>query len=289
MKKYGIIIIFIFVIAGAAFQNRFYLRKFIQGLPKAVKSIEQGATLSKIKQSISVPPPLKSKDNYEDSYLTRAGVISVTNTQRKENANLSALKENVLLNKAAQIKLRDMFKQQYFEHINPQGVGPADLGKEVNYKFIAIGENLALGNFKNDQGLVEAWMNSPGHRANILNSQYMEIGVAVGKGTYEGREVWLAVQEFGKPSSACPEIESNIKTQIATYSAEAKNIKIQLEALQASMESANPRTKEEYDAYNAQVAEYNGLVHVYNNRVDVLKELVAEYNKQVAEFNECAE
>src|SRR6185369_15716694 len=119
-------------------------------------------------------------------------------------SGLPALKENALLDKAAKKKLDDMFAQQYFEHINPQGKGPSDLAKSVGYDYIAIGENLALGNFKNDAELVQAWMDSPGHRANILNKQYTEIGVAVGQGTYEGKKTWLAVQEFGRPTSSCP-------------------------------------------------------------------------------------
>ena len=59
-----------------------------------------------------------------------------------------------------------------------------------------------------------AWMNSPGHRANILNPHFQEIGVAVGKGMYEGHETWIAVQSFGMPLSACPASDANLKIKI---------------------------------------------------------------------------
>ena len=70
-----------------------------------------------------------------------------------------------------------------------------------------------MGNFKNDQDLVSAWLNSPGHRANILNTRFTEIGTAVLKGFYEGREVWMAVQEFGLPLSSCPNPDSKVKIE----------------------------------------------------------------------------
>ena len=69
-----------------------------------------------------------------------------------------------------------------------------------NYPYLAAGENLALGDFKNANELVAAWMASPGHRANILNGVYRDIGVATGFDAFEGRKTIIVVQIFGATS-----------------------------------------------------------------------------------------
>ena len=110
--------------------------------------------------------------------LTKAQVIEITNERRKENGGLAALKENLRLDVSAEKKLEDMFAKQYFEHLSPDNVGVKDLAKNAGYEYILIGENLAMGDFNNDSALLDAWMASPGHRENILNKNYTEIGVA---------------------------------------------------------------------------------------------------------------
>jgi len=113
--------------------------------------------------------------NTKNIKLTVKGVIDNTNKQRALNGDLPVLKENFKLNFSAEKKLQDMFVKQYFEHNSPEGIGVGDLGLQAGYEYIIIGENLALGNFKDDASLVDAWMASPGHRANILNKKYTEI------------------------------------------------------------------------------------------------------------------
>ena len=133
--------------------------------------------------------------------LSRAGVVAQTNKQRL--AYLGAghdLKENSRLDLAAQNKINDMFSGQYFEHTSPQGLDAGDLATAAKYEYIAVGENLAMGDYKNDAALMEAWMNSSGHRENILRDDYKEIGAAVGYGTFNGRKTWLAVR---KPIQLC--------------------------------------------------------------------------------------
>lgn len=244
--------------------------------------------LKSVKQEVNTSGLLRGQTGQVASaWLTRAGTIDQTNLQRAQN-NLPALKENRLLNQAAQKKLQDMFAGQYFEHISPQGVGPAELAKAVNYEYVAIGENLALGNYKNDKDLVNAWMNSPGHRANILNTKYQEIGVAVGKGMFEGQEIWLAVQEFGKPASACPIVDSGLKDRIQSLREEVAVMEQQINDMKVGL--SNPgdiQDKQAADAYNQKVAEYNVLVNSYNNKVDQLKALTVQYNSQVNAYNAC--
>lgn len=267
------------------------IEKFSQDLPNLVK---QAATspvavqLQNIEQNVFTPPPLKSTaPKTQTPVLSNNGVIVWTNIQRKNNGGLSALSENAKLDQAAQIKLKDMFAKQYFEHVSPSGVGPSGLVTAVGYAYISIGENLAEGYFKNDQALVQAWMNSPGHRANILNNKFTEIGVAVGKGQYQGQQTWMAVQEFGRPSSSCPSVDAGLKDQISSLQADINQLQPQLTAQKSQLDSANPQTPADYEAYNQQVATYNSLVKIYNNKVDSLKLVTGQYNTEVSAYNSC--
>lgn len=232
-----------------------------------------------------LPPPLRGAlDGSATAHLTRGGTISFTN-QEREAQGLLPLNENPRLNQAAEVKLQDMFARQYFEHESPTGEGPSDLANQVGYKYVLVGENLALGNFKDDQTLVTAWMNSPGHRENILNRRYQEIGVAVGKGMFEGREVWLAVQEFGKPLSSCPQPGAALKTQIDQNQRRIDQLEAELVARKADMDSG----KYDRPTYNEKVREYNEVVNQFNTLVNTTKQLVNQYNSQINDFNSCLE
>lgn len=223
----------------------------------------------------------------KEVYLDIKGVIELTNTNRKLNGELPPLVENELLNNAAKIKLDDMFKNGYFEHNSPEGKGPGDLADIVKYEYVSVGENLAMGYFKNNEDLVTSWMNSPGHRENILSNKYDEIGVAVGKGMYKGKETWLAVQEFGRPKNKCPVVEVYLKRQINILQEEVSGLEQQIFAKKQEMEKLNPITQEEYEVYNSKVADYNNIVKIYNNRVDNLKIITQKYNNEVNLYNEC--
>lgn len=235
--------------------------------------------------AVSAPPPLKSNSNRDaaKSVLTVLGTIAQTNTERGERG-LPPLAENSRLALAAMEKVNDMFAKQYFEHISPSGVGPSELAKSLGYAYILVGENLALGNFANDADLVTAWMNSPGHRANILNTRYMEIGVAVKRGNFEGKNVWLAVQEFGKPLSSCPPVSAELKTSIDSNQSRIAALSAELDRRKEELDSyENKRSAE----YRQKVDEYNDLVVRYNSLIEDTKLLISEYNIQVEAFNNC--
>lgn len=295
MKKIFTVVLISFcllIFAAVLWQYRFTLIKFSKNLPTTISNAASSQQIEQIKNTASqifTPTPLKSLENNPNSKLTAAGIIKLTNQQRKENGNLPALKENDLLNNAAQAKLKDLFAKQYFEHNSPSGSGPADLAKAAGYNYIMIGENLALGNFKDDEALVVAWMNSPGHRENILNSKYQDIGVAVGRGMYNGEKTWIAVQEFGKPVNSCPIVEANLKSEIGTLQNDINDEKSQIIALKQQMDALNPQMQAQYDAYNQMAVNYNNLIHIYNNKVDSLKLIVDQYNQEVKAYNACLE
>ncbi|MCL5666343.1 MAG: CAP domain-containing protein [Patescibacteria group bacterium] len=262
--------------------------KVEQKANKFLDMASNSETVSQIKRQVLTGGALRGPETAAKSSLTVSGIIRWTNSQRQSNGSLPALKENAQLDQAAAAKVKDMFDRQYFEHNSPDGKGPADLAAAAHYEYVDIGENLAMGNFKDDQALVQAWMDSPGHRANILNNKFQEIGVAVGRGMFQGKMTWLAVQEFGKPLASCPEIDPTLKDKISSLQREIDQLEPQLKFLKAQLDSQDPQTREEYDAYNKQVSDYNNLVKIYNNKADQLKSAVEIYNGQVKAFNACA-
>lgn len=240
--------------------------------------------ITEIQKNILAPPPLRAPQEARTSFLTRAGTIAETNARRRENG-LTALSENVKLNAAAAEKVRDMFEKQYFEHVSPTGRDAGDLVTEAGYQYILVGENLALGNFADDPALIDAWMGSPGHRANILNNRYQEIGVAVAKGVFEGKSTWLAVQEFGLPVTACPQPDPALKASIDANNHQLNLWQEELDARRAELDAMRPKRGEEY---KQKADEYNALVAAYNALLEETKEFIAQYNAQVNASNACA-
>jgi uncharacterized protein YkwD len=240
--------------------------------------LEEQATkdlsLHKVEQEVSAPPPLRASKEQPSSQLTKDGVFGWTNIQRADNA-LPFLAANVLLDTVALAKLSDMFEKEYFDHVSPSGMGVGDLAEIYGYEFIAVGENLALGNYSDDQDLVQAWMDSPGHRANILNDRYEEIGIAVGKGLFEGRTTWLAVQSFGRPLSSCTFPDEGLQGDIESSKVQLDAWEVTLDQMRANIRKTGPK-------------KYNELVGKYNALIGEVEIMIAQYNAQVREFNECA-
>lgn len=127
-------------------------------------------------------------------------LVEETNAQRTEES-LGTLTINPLLEQAARLKAEDMAAKGYFSHDTPDGKTPWYFLREVGYRYQAAGENLAV-NFTDSSDVTRAWMNSPSHRANILNGNYTEIGIATARGTYKGSDTVFVVQFFGKPRFA---------------------------------------------------------------------------------------
>ncbi len=131
--------------------------------------------------------------------ITAQQVIAQTNVKRQQ-LGLSGLQLSPTLAAAAHLKAEDMFAHQYWAHVSPQGKEPWDFIRSAGYVYQAAGENLARDFMETDE-MVDAWMNSPTHRANIVNARYQEIGIAVVNGSLQGAETTLVVQLFGRPQS----------------------------------------------------------------------------------------
>jgi hypothetical protein len=124
-------------------------------------------------------------------------LIKLTNEQRAKNG-LPALAENSQLDAAAQAKAQNMFAENYWAHYSPSGKDPWGFILGAGYKFSYAGENLAR-NFNTSSEVVDAWMASPSHKENIVNTHYTDVGMAVAYGKLNGQDTVLVVQEFGSP------------------------------------------------------------------------------------------
>jgi uncharacterized protein YkwD len=121
-------------------------------------------------------------------------VLSLTNAERAK-VGCKALTANSKLTSAAQAHSADMAANNYFDHNSQDGKTPFDRMKDAGYSFSAAAENIAMGQLT-PAAVMSAWMNSPGHKANILNCTYTQIGVGYAKDK-SGAPYWT--QDFGKP------------------------------------------------------------------------------------------
>lgn len=135
-------------------------------------------------------------------------VVALTNGERADR-NLPTLTRNAKLDEAAQMKAQDMAAKGYYAHVSPEGVTPMYWVEKAGYKYLMIGENLVV-NRKDAEQVVDAFMGSPGHRANILRTDFTEIGVGVANGTYKGKDATFAVQIFAAPypGQVAPKVEA---------------------------------------------------------------------------------
>jgi uncharacterized YkwD family protein len=114
-------------------------------------------------------------------------VVRLVNVERQK-AGLSPFTASSELSKVARVKSEDMAKNNYFSHTSPTYGDPFTMMKSFGIKYNTAGENIAKG-YSSAQSVVDGWMNSPGHRANILNPSFNKIGVGLYK-TSNGTAYW---------------------------------------------------------------------------------------------------
>jgi uncharacterized protein YkwD len=131
------------------------------------------------------------------SEITAQTVYNLTNDERKK-AGLPLLHYNPVLSESATAKAQDMFANNYWAHNSPQGKTPWDFFRSAGYQYSVAGENLAK-DFYDTDSVMKAWMNSPTHKANIVNNKYQEIGIGIVSGILNGVKTTLVVQHFGTP------------------------------------------------------------------------------------------
>lgn len=121
-------------------------------------------------------------------------VVNLCNQSRSQHG-LPALTLNWELERMARIKSQDMRDHHYFSHQSPTYGSPFDMMKAFGIHFSYAGENIAAGQ-PDAQSVVASWMNSPEHRANILNANYTQIGVGYASGGQYG-SYWT--EDFVRP------------------------------------------------------------------------------------------
>ena len=144
---------------------------------------------------------------------TPGGLLAETNVERQENT-LSSLKINTQLNEAAQAKANDMVARDYWAHVTPDGKEPWAFINTTGYSYTAAGENLAYG-FATSDETVQGWMNSAGHRANILNNEYSEVGFGIANSKnyqHTGSET-IIVAIYAKPSATTSQAQPHALPQ----------------------------------------------------------------------------
>ena len=127
---------------------------------------------------LNIPLPDQGTRTFEQE------VIRLTN-QRRAQHGLKPLAEDWELSRVASYKSKDMHDKRYFSHQSPTYGSPFDMMKQFGINYRAAGENIAMG-YSSAAAVVEGWMNSPGHRANILNASFTHIGV----GYYASGHYW---------------------------------------------------------------------------------------------------
>ncbi len=140
-----------------------------------------------------------------------SGLLQATNVQRAGHGKAS-LGSNSLLNQAAQAKASDMATRDYWSHNTPEGNPPWVFIDQAGYDYVKAGENLAYG-FLTSEATIAGWMNSPSHKANMLDSDYADVGFGIANAAnYQGQgPATVVVAMYGKPAqvAAAPPANTN--------------------------------------------------------------------------------
>jgi hypothetical protein len=149
------------------------------------------------------------------AYATEMGIDTLlvsTNEQRSANGS-STLKLNSKLTAAAQNKANDMTSRNYWSHATPDGKEPWVFVQKAGYEYQKAGENLAYG-FDSSKDTITGWMNSEGHRKNLLDNGYTEVGFgfANARNYNDSGPETVVVAMYGRPTSATPLASSSTPT-----------------------------------------------------------------------------
>jgi len=280
----------------------------LTNLPKLFDSVTRGAgdgnsLFQQIQSSgNSVLPSISRED------LNGQEIIRQTNNARAANG-LGPLTENQLLDSIAVSRAKDMLEKQYFAHVSPTGRQASDIAQDVGYHYKIIAENIGSGDFYSNQKIVDGWMQSPGHRANILSTEVQEIGAAVIRGKMKGLDTYVTVQIFGLQSlpveqNICVAPSTGLKQDIEMKKAEIESLQDQLDRLKRELdgeqESIETDRKYVYDnaekirklndrinALNEKSRWYNKLASEARAKQNVAQAMVNEYNRAAQAYNDC--
>ena len=253
--------------------------------------------------------------------VTVEGVIACTNKARHEIMGLPPLSEESSLNAIAAERLKDMIEKQYFAHESPSGEVVSDVAYRVGYRYKRLGENIAMGHLNTDERMVRGWIQSPGHRENILSTECTDIGVAVGRGIMNGQETWIGVQVFGLKSPPvthqssrkeasrssqgrdCIQPDAGLLTAINEAKKELSAFDDATNRLRQELDESKPkpsvsgkgfygyepgRETEAIDGHNQKVEQYNRVLYDLRSKTKRCDQMIAQYNDQLERYKACS-
>ncbi len=202
-----------------------------------------------------------------------------------------------------------MLEKQYFAHVSPTGEQAYDIAQKVGYGYRIIAENIAAGLFYTNRKVVDGWMQSPGHRKNILSAQVREMGASVIKGRMNGDDTWVSVQIFGLqslpvPEKSCTPPSRELLREIEAKRAELGSLGERLTALRQELDAERDSIEQERktahgdpgrnDDLTAKIRAYNEKTGLYNQslaeikaRGPVLDSMADEYNRAARTYRDC--
>ncbi|MBU3143193.1 CAP domain-containing protein [Clostridium sp. CF012] len=143
------------------------------------KATPAKATPTKAAPTKVTPAKATTEANSTENNKLEKEVVTLVNQERAKQG-LAPLKDNLQLSNVARTKSEDMRDNNYFSHTSPTYGSPFDMMKKFGITYSAAGENIAMGQ-PTAASVMNGWMNSPGHKANILSANFTEIGVGVAK------------------------------------------------------------------------------------------------------------
>ena len=154
----------------------------------------KGIAVTVVAGAVAAGAAVQSGPAFAADFGMVRGVVAITNSVRAR-AGCGPVTPNARLSYAAWLHSRDMAGRGYFSHGSPGGSSPGSRVNSVGYRWAAYGENIAWGQ-QDARTVMNDWMSSPGHRANILNCRFRNVGVAV---AYNSRGVPFWTQDFASP------------------------------------------------------------------------------------------
>jgi uncharacterized protein YkwD len=259
------------------------------------------------RHSLTIPVPGVGPGVFQEQ-LSREAIIGLTNNIRTLQG-LSDLSENALLDAVAEARAKDLLEKQYFEHVSPTGEQASDVAQRIGYRYKVIAENLASGLFFTNQKVVDGWMQSPGHRRNILSPDVKDIGVSVIKGKLHGANTCISVQIFGLQSPSvsdktCASPSPTLLAEIEAKTAEIKSLNERLNRLRQELDSENDsialdRTAVGNDSgrnyelsvkiqtYNEKSSWHNQSLAEVKAKQAVLSSMLEEYKRADENYRNC--
>jgi uncharacterized protein YkwD len=168
------------------------------------------------------------------SDYSSSALLGATNASRV-SGKLSPLTLDAKLTAAAQAKANDLVTKNYWAHTSPSGQSPWEFIGATGYQYQTAGENLAYG-FSDANSTETGWMNSPEHKANILNNSYTQVGFATATSpNYQGKgPTTIVVAEYASPVPAVANISFSVDNPPVVTAPAVKSASAELAAVNVS-------------------------------------------------------